>query len=489
MIPSQTLEEFEPFAESGDKVAPVPAKYAQGYLPGEVFPAQHENYLMGKASRCSEQHRAGLRSVEAELNNIVMAGGAEPSDSIDNQVLAAINYLIAQAETRAKLAAHPVHSLFWTSAPPTITVDNVEQANPEGDPRLLFGGGTWVRIKDTLIWAAGDNDTVQPNVFTKEDGALDVSLVCANLPDHHHAFAGSSATTASQSTDTSGSTSVPHMHKLNNGNTSTSGTTTNAGIRMTSSSTGPTSVQHTHTLNSHTHTLSSGGTGSTDLSHVHALTGTGITSGSGGTSATASASTKSGGMWQFALRRFSDGVTDDFIVGTNSNDVINIEYGLRSGTETGNRIDRMMNTSPSYTRVKHPGHTHTITLSGYSSGEVYKSGSSYVARTMNHSHSLTGSTGSPSNNSTSTATAESGAYISHTHTMPSLYIYGNTDKVASTDTGNYSTSHTHSYSHTHTLTATGKATGVKTTSDADFTQTAVSIKNPRLKRYCWERTA
>ena len=48
MIPSQTLEEFEPFAESGDKVAPGPAKYAQGYLPGEVFPAQHENYLMGK---------------------------------------------------------------------------------------------------------------------------------------------------------------------------------------------------------------------------------------------------------------------------------------------------------------------------------------------------------------------------------------------------------------------------------------------------------
>ena len=45
MIPSQNLEEFEPFAESGDKVAPVPAKYAQGYLPGEVFPAQHENYL------------------------------------------------------------------------------------------------------------------------------------------------------------------------------------------------------------------------------------------------------------------------------------------------------------------------------------------------------------------------------------------------------------------------------------------------------------
>ncbi len=209
MIPSQTLEEFEPFAESGDKVAPVPAKYAQGYLPGEVFPAQHENFLMGKASRCSTQHRAGLRSVEAELNNVVDAGGAEPDNEDDTQVLTAINYLIAAAEARAKLAAHPKGSLFWTSEPPTITVEGVEQANPEGDPQLLFGGGTWVRIKDTFIWAAGDNDTVVPSVYTKEDGALTATIGVNNLPAHTHALGGNTGSTQPSFTNPSYTTSDP----------------------------------------------------------------------------------------------------------------------------------------------------------------------------------------------------------------------------------------------------------------------------------------
>lgn len=186
MIPVQTLETFDIFGDPSTQVSPAPAKYAQGYLPGEVLPAQHENFFLGKSSRCVTQLRDGLSSIENELVNIVIAGGATPDASTNNQVLTAINYLIAAAEARAKLAAHPKGELWWTSEPPTITVEGVEQPNPEGDPQLLFGGGTWVRIKDAFVWAAGDNDTVTKNVYTYEDGSLSVSLSTDNLPEHKH---------------------------------------------------------------------------------------------------------------------------------------------------------------------------------------------------------------------------------------------------------------------------------------------------------------
>lgn len=192
MIPSQTLEEFEPFAELGDKVAPVPAKYAQGYLPGEVFPAQHENFLMGKASRCSTQHRAGIRSIEAELNNVVDAGGAEPDDTDDTQVLDAINYLIAQAVAAEREKEMPKGFLWWTSTPPT---------SPGGNPNTLFPGTTWVRLKDAFVWAAGDNDTVTPAVAgtakTADGGSATRKIETSNLPPHTHELNGTRATTSS----------------------------------------------------------------------------------------------------------------------------------------------------------------------------------------------------------------------------------------------------------------------------------------------------
>ena len=196
MIPSQTLEEFEPFAESGDKVAPVPAKYAQGYLPGEVFPAQHENFLMGKASRCSTQHRAGLRSIEAELNNVVDAGGAEPDDTDDTQVLDAINYLIAQAIAAEREKDMPKGFLWWTSTPPT---------SPGGDPNTLFPGTTWVRLKDAFIWAAGDSDTVTPAIAgsakTADGGSSTVTVQADNLPQHTHALGGNTGLMSADTTN------------------------------------------------------------------------------------------------------------------------------------------------------------------------------------------------------------------------------------------------------------------------------------------------
>ena len=306
-----------------------------------------------------------------------------------------------------------------------------------------------------MLWAAGDSDTVATNVFTSESGNKSVTLSCNNLPDHHHAFSGSSATTASQSTSTSGSTYVPHKHQLNSGNTSSAGTTATAGVRKTDNSTGSTSVQHTHTLNSHTHSLNS---------HKHPLTyGTNdSTAWTGGTYKTDGSARKnlSGSLY---VRDMED--AGSCIAIKSSGDLF------------------------AYTRTNSSGYNGADVQTGLGYGNLD------VDATHSHNiggltgYSDTANTGAPSSNSTSTATASSGASISHTHTLPSFYIYGNTDKVDSNSTGDYSTSHTHSYSHTHTLTAKGKATGVKTTGDADFTQSALNIMNPHNKVYVWQRTA
>ena len=217
MIPSQNLEEFEPFAESGDKVAPVPAKYAQGYLPGEVFPAQHENYLMGKASRCSEQHRAGIRSMEAELNNIVDAGGAEPDDTDDTQVLTAVQYLINQAKTQLVDQMMPIGFIWTTSAAPNTA---------GGNPNTLCPGTYGTRIKNGFIYAAGDNDTVDSNPASDTPhGSNTHQISAAELPSHVHnlSISGGNARASNTGAVQEPLTGSVILSKLDAGSQATSG--------------------------------------------------------------------------------------------------------------------------------------------------------------------------------------------------------------------------------------------------------------------------
>jgi hypothetical protein len=80
---------------------------------------------------------------------------------------------------QAKLDAHPVGSLYWSSDPT--------------DPSTLFGG-TWVRIKDRFVLAAGDTYTTVPEGnATSGDGvggSATVQLTESNLPAHAHSFSG-----------------------------------------------------------------------------------------------------------------------------------------------------------------------------------------------------------------------------------------------------------------------------------------------------------
>lgn len=190
MIQNQTFEGFPIFGDNSSMSQPEAAIYANGFAPADVLPAEYYNWLTYKASKGITDLNKGVVSMEAELNNVVSAGGQEPSENTNNQIITAIRYLINQAKAEAILAAHPVGSLYWSSK--------------GTNPSTLFGG-TWKRIKDRFVYAMGDNDTVDVT-----GGNAKITLTTQNLPSHAH-----TGPSHAHSYTPSGTVSA-HAHGLNN---------------------------------------------------------------------------------------------------------------------------------------------------------------------------------------------------------------------------------------------------------------------------------
>lgn len=89
-------------------------------------------------------------------------------------------------------STYPVGTVYWTS-------------KSSFDPNVSFGG-TWVRIKNTFVWAAGDNDTVNPadpqdaTTTTKQGGSATRTIETSNLPPHAHSFTPSGSISSNNST-------------------------------------------------------------------------------------------------------------------------------------------------------------------------------------------------------------------------------------------------------------------------------------------------
>ena len=218
MIPEQTFETYPVFGDNATKVQPDPAKYAAGFQAADVLPAEWENWAWNKNTTGITDLNRGLSSVEKELNNILAVKNVSPAEGTNNQVIGVIQSLIADAI----LAAHPVGSLYWSSK--------------STDPAQLFGG-QWTPIKDKFVWAKGDSDTVNAT-----GGAKTVTLSIANLPSHTHTLTPAGSISS-------------HSHTINNGNTSSSGTTTTAGFRGIAVTSGGSSAANTGSESSHTHNM------------------------------------------------------------------------------------------------------------------------------------------------------------------------------------------------------------------------------------------
>lgn len=191
-----TFDNFPTFAENGSRnMNTESAKYQIGFVEADTFPAEWCNYLFHGATKGISDLNTAVQSIWQENINVITQSGQTPNPNSTNQLYTAIQTFInnavltanAQVLAQAKLDAHPVGSLYWSSDPT--------------DPSTLFGG-TWVRIKDRFVLTAGDTYT---NSTT--GGSATVKLTESQLPEHKHSFSGTTGNesrghTHSGSTDT-----------------------------------------------------------------------------------------------------------------------------------------------------------------------------------------------------------------------------------------------------------------------------------------------
>ena len=230
MISTQTFENYPEFANAGQKSQPNDAKYAAGFIPSDVLPAEWLNWFLSGATKGVTALNTGVKSIEQEINAVLASRAVTPDITATNQLLTVLNKIKAEAV----LAAHPVGSLYWTSK--------------KENPAVTFGGGTWKQITDKFVLAAGSTYKAEST-----GGASTVKLTVANLPSHNHSYTPS-GTIKSTFTGTS------HSHTF-----TPSGT-----------------IKSTFTGTSHSHTFTPSGTIKstfTGTSHSHTFTPSGTISG------------------------------------------------------------------------------------------------------------------------------------------------------------------------------------------------------------------
>lgn len=101
MIPTQTLVQYPVFGNAACIVKPDNAKYAAGFLPADVLPAEWHNYFLNTASSAITCLNAGVSSMEAELNCVVTNAGLTPAEGTTGQVAQAISCCVTNAVTRS----------------------------------------------------------------------------------------------------------------------------------------------------------------------------------------------------------------------------------------------------------------------------------------------------------------------------------------------------------------------------------------------------
>ena len=165
MTPTQDFENYPEFANAGQKSQPNDAKYAAGFIPSDVLPAEWLNWFLNGATKGVTALNTGVKSIEQEINAVLESRAVTPNINAAGQLLSVLNKIKAEAV----LAAHPVGSLYWTSK--------------KENPAVTFGGGTWKQIEDCFILAAGSTYKVEAT-----GGKKNHTLTVDEMPSHSHTF-------------------------------------------------------------------------------------------------------------------------------------------------------------------------------------------------------------------------------------------------------------------------------------------------------------
>jgi hypothetical protein len=179
MVPNGTAyAEFPSFADSGTRVKPSPdSRYAQGFVPGDTFPAEWENYFMHGATAGITRLNADTLSIKEELNNILSEYGITPNASAINQLYTVLRRIAPQICTCDTAAGTETKSVAITGDGTTLKAGNIysitmTHENTYGNgsstyPKLSINNGTAYPMCDARgaylksgAWAAGDVVTV-----------------------------------------------------------------------------------------------------------------------------------------------------------------------------------------------------------------------------------------------------------------------------------------------------------------------------------------
>ena len=127
--------------ELADKAAALIDQFSDA----EATAASSASAAASSASAASNSATAAASSASAASASETNAKNSETNAASSAAAAATLETKIAAFVAEAKLAAHPVGSLYWSTQ--------------STDPASLFGG-TWERVKDRFVLAAGDSYTV-----------------------------------------------------------------------------------------------------------------------------------------------------------------------------------------------------------------------------------------------------------------------------------------------------------------------------------------
>lgn len=153
MTPTQDFENYPEFANSGQKSQPNDAKYAAGFIPSDVLPAEWLNWFLNGATKGVTALNTGVKSVEQEINTVLKSRSVTPDINAAGQLLVVLNKIKAEAINEA-----------W---PVGITYVQYPQ---QKSPQELFPKTTWVELSydGAFFRASGGN----ADAFIEKSGVL-----------------------------------------------------------------------------------------------------------------------------------------------------------------------------------------------------------------------------------------------------------------------------------------------------------------------------
>lgn len=451
---------------------PGAVDYNRGTEPLQTLPAQWWNWFgKGFTSRFNKLN-IYVKNLFEELKSIMLLCDMSPSGTEANPTNTQLFTLFGSEYPKFLFnLIYPVGTIYWTG-------------DSSFNPNITFGG-TWTRIKERFIWAAGDSDHINTT-----GGRTSVTLDKINMPPHTHPLGGNTGATQPTFTGTavtSGANNRGHTHSVTASGSISGGSYSFSGTAVTSGGSSATNTgaesSHTHSVGAHSHGLNS---------HTHGV----------GTIATGSGGAHTHRLLVYSADSRSN-INYIYPPGSDSSDGGN--YGGIATWCCANTWDvpdstpfTYGSTRPAigYGRYANYGAKHNV---NYKRTLVESDGA--------HTHTMSGDTAGASGNTANSTAFNSGAGTSHSHTMAHTHSVTASGTVSVSTNPSFSgtavTSGGESQNHTHSVTATGTVSSHthtlpdNTGSEGGLINPAIgvpiaqpfSIMPPYIVKYCWERTA